>query len=70
MVTSSMQVTCPECNAVNQYEIEQMELIDTDLQVTYTCTCGCRFTDTYALVYLGGRTNSIEYDRDNLITTR
>ena len=67
MVASKHVVTCPECNAVNDYEIEKLELVDNDLQVVYFCTCGCRFTDTYTLVYLGGHTDLKIYDRDNVI---
>lgn len=68
MVTSSIKVTCPCCNS-QDYEIEHLNLVDTDLCVSYTCKeCGRRYTDTYALVYLGGNTETFEYDRDNLIS--
>ena len=70
MVASHLTVTCPKCGADNRYEIEKLELVDTDLHATYTCACGCRFTDTYALVYLGGFTDSMQYDRDNLKSQR
>ena len=70
MVTSRIEVTCPKCGASNCYEIEKLELVDTDLHATYACTCGCRFTDTYALVYLGGFTENMQYDRDNLMSQR
>lgn len=70
METRVHNVTCPECGVVNDYVIQKVELIDTDLQVTYFCACGCRYTNTYALVYLGGYTNDYSYDRDNLKSNR
>lgn len=70
MVASEIKVACPECGMINDYEIQKLELIDKDLHVTYFCACGCHFTDTYALVYLGGCTNNYSYDRDNLKAAR
>ena len=70
MVTSLHKVTCPLCGKVNDYEVAKMELIDVDLHVSYQCACGCVFTDEYALVYLGGHTAELSYDRDNLIKDR
>ena len=66
MLTSETKVTCPECGAVNDYEIQEVKLVDTDLRVTYFCACGCRYTNTYALVFLGGNTEDYSYDRDGL----
>ena len=66
MLTSEHKVTCPECGVVNDYEIQKVELIGNDAEVTYFCTCGCRFVNTYTLVFLGGRTNDYSYDRDGL----
>ena len=70
MMTGRVQVTCPECAEANHYDIEKLELVDTDLHVTYRCACGCYFTNVHALVYLGGYTDTIMYDRDNVITER
>lgn len=70
METRIHNVTCPECKVVNDYEIQKIELVDSDLQVSYFCACGCRYTNTYALVYLGGFTNDYCYDRDNLKSDR
>lgn len=70
MVTSKHNVTCPNCNSINSYEIQKLDLIDNELLATYVCECGCRYTDTYALVYLGGYTDNTMYDRDNLIVNR
>ena len=68
MVTSSIKVTCPCCNS-QDYELVKLELVDIDLCASYTCKeCGRRYTDTYALVYLGGHTDVCVYDRDNLIS--
>lgn len=67
MMTSSIKVVCPKCQSINSYDIDSMQLIDTDLHVTYTCEmCGGRFMDTYALAYLGGYANGKVYDRDNV----
>lgn len=66
MMTSENKVTCPECGAVNDYEIQEVKLVDKDLHVTYFCACGCHYTDTYALVFLGGKTEDYSYDRDGL----
>lgn len=66
MVTSTHQVSCPKCGKVNSYEIANLQFVDTDLQATYQCECGCRFNDIYALVYLGGFTDGQWYDRDNV----
>jgi hypothetical protein len=32
--------------------------------------CGCRFTNIYALVYLGGYAEDMMYDRDNITVAR
>lgn len=66
MMTSEHKVTCPECRVVNDYEIQKVELVDNDVEVTYFCACGTRFVNTYALVFLGGRTDDYYYDRDGL----
>ena len=67
MVTNNIQVVCPKCKGVNCYEITGLQLIDTDLHATYTCeACGTEFTNIFALVFLGGKTNTFEYDRDNI----
>lgn len=70
MVTNNIQVVCPKCKAVNSYEIKSLKVYDNDLHITYSCDCGCEFTNVYALVYLGGHTDSIEYDRDNITVAR
>ena len=70
MVTKDLKVICPQCGVVNDYAIQKLELVDSDLEVTYFCACGCRYTDSFALVYLGGRTDSYLYDRDNLKSDR
>lgn len=67
MVASNTCIVCPKCKAVNCYEIINSEYIDTDLHTTYSCdACGSEYTNIYALVYLGGYANSIQYDRDNI----
>lgn len=67
MVTNNFKVVCPECGSVNDYVIHKSEYIDTELYTTYFCEeCGCLFTDIYALVYLGGYTETEKYDRDNI----
>jgi DNA-directed RNA polymerase subunit RPC12/RpoP len=67
MVTNNPAVVCPNCRQVNGYEIKSLQLIDTDLHVSYLCeTCGTEYTDIYALVYLGGHMPNSSYDRDNI----
>lgn len=67
MVASNTRIVCPKCKTVNYYEIVKSEYIDTDLHTTYSCdACGSEYTNIYALVYLGGYANSIQYDRDNI----
>lgn len=67
MVASNTCIVCPKCKAVNCYGIVKSEYIDTDLHTTYSCdACGSEYTNIYALVYLGGYANSIQYDRDNI----
>lgn len=69
MVTNNSQVVCPKCKSVNCYEVTKLSLVDIDLHATYSCeACGSEYTDRYALVYLGGKTNNYEYDRDNVIS--
>jgi len=69
MVTNNSQVVCPKCKASNCYEVTKLALVDIDLHATYSCeSCGSKYTDRYALVYLGGNYGSIEYDRDNIIS--
>lgn len=69
MVTNNNKVVCPKCKSSNCYDIIKLALVDIDLHVTYSCeTCGCEYQDKYALVYLGGSCNSMEYDRDNIIS--
>ena len=70
METRVHNVTCPECGVVNDYEIQKVELLESDAAITYYCACGCRYTNTYALVYLGGFTSDYYYDRDNLKSDR
>lgn len=67
MVVNNCKVICPKCKAANCYTIVKLDLIDTDLHVTYSCgRCSARYTDVYALVYLGGCAADAEYDRDNI----
>ena len=67
MVTNNPAVVCPKCREVNCYEIVKLELVDTELHVSYFCeTCGAEYTDVYALVYLGGHMPNLSYDRDNI----
>lgn len=67
MVTNNTQIVCPKCKRANCYEIIKSEYIDADLHATYSCeACGIEYTNIYALVYLGGYTNSMQYDRDNI----
>lgn len=69
MVIATQQVSCPKCRAVNKYSIIKSDYIDTDLHTTYHCDqCGYEYTNIYTLVYLGGYSNDIEYDRDNLLS--
>lgn len=71
METSIKTVTCPICGSVNRYTVTDLQMIDSDLNATYICDeCRSRFTNTYALVYAGGYTETFAYDRDNLKTTR
>ena len=71
MVTSTVKVTCPYCHKSNDYEVQKLELVDTDLHATYVCNaCGNAFTDVYALVYVGGIVAGTEYDRDGLVVKR
>lgn len=70
MVTTAYAVVCPKCRANNCYEIKKLDLIDTDLYVSYLCeTCSTEYTDAYALVHLGGHMSNISYDRDNITAT-
>lgn len=67
MVTNSFKVVCPECGAVNDYSIVKSDYIDNDSHTTYSCDdCGCLFTNCYTLVYLGGYSDTMKYDRDNI----
>ena len=67
MVTNNPKVVCPKCGSINCYDVITTKLYDIDIHITYSCeACGSEFTDTYILVYVGGYTNSYEYDRDNL----
>lgn len=67
MMVSNCKIVCPSCKAINHYDIVKLELVDIDLQATYSCEkCGTIYTDTYALVYMGGKTATQEYDRDNI----
>jgi hypothetical protein len=66
MVTSNSTVTCPKCQAVNDYVIQKVEVIDANVAITYMCACGCHYTNIYALTYMGGYTDDYYYDRDNL----
>ena len=69
MVTNNIMNVCPKCSDINHYIITKMELVDTDLHVSYLCeNCGAEYTDVYALVYLGGHMLAVSYDRDNVIT--
>lgn len=71
MVTSTTTVVCPNCRKGNCYEIQKLELIDTDLHVSYLCeTCSTEYTNAYALVYLGGHMLNKSYDRDNITATQ
>lgn len=70
METREIKITCPNCEVVNDYEIQKVELIGDCAEVTFYCACGCRFHHTYALVYLGGRTDDTYFDRDNLTVNR
>lgn len=70
MVANNYAVVCPKCKQANCYAIRSLNLIDTDLHVSYLCeTCETEYTDTYALVYLGGHTLTSCYDRDNITAT-
>ena len=67
MVTNNPAVVCPKCRQVNCYEIKRLEMVDTDLHVSYLCeTCSTEYTDIFALVYLGGHMPNKSYDRDNI----
>ena len=68
METRVLNVTCPNCGVVNDYEVQKVELVGDCAEVTYMCACGSRYHHTYALVYLGGRTDDYYFDRDNLKT--
>jgi transposase-like protein len=69
MVTNNSQVVCPKCKSNNCYNIINLALVDIDLHATYSCSvCGCKYTDKYILVYIGGNCSSMEYDRDNIIS--
>ena len=71
MVANSFLVVCPKCRKANCYEIKKLELVDTDLLVSYLCeTCETEYTDAFALVYLGGHMSSGSYDRDNITITQ
>lgn len=71
MVTNTTKVVCPKCGSINSYEIIKIELIDNELHTSYSCeACRTDYTDIFALTYLGGNTNSCEYDRDNLKVSR
>lgn len=70
MVTTTTKVTCPICESDN-YDITNLSLVDIDLHATYLCLhCGTIYTNKYMLTYIGGQTDSIEYDRDNCISHR
>lgn len=67
MVTNRMSIVCPNCESINDYTIIKSEYIDNDLHTTYSCdNCGCQHTAIYTLVYLGGYTDTVKYDRDNI----
>lgn len=71
MVANNFSVICPKCRKANCYEITKLELVDTDLHVSYFCeTCGAEYTDIFALVYLGGHMPNSSYDRDNITATQ
>ena len=71
MVANNFAVVCPNCRKANCYEIKHLELIDTDLHVSYLCeTCSTEYTNVYALVYLGGHMLNKSYDRDNITATQ
>lgn len=70
MVTNNHAVVCPKCRGINCYAIKKLDLVDTDLLVSYLCeTCETEYTDEYALVYLGGHMLASRYDRDNIAIT-
>lgn len=70
MVTNTTKVICPKCRGINCYEIKNLQLIDTNLLVSYLCeTCETEYTDEYTLVYLGGHMLASRYDRDNIAIT-
>ena len=67
MVANNFAVVCPKCRSANCYQIENMQLVDTDLHVSYICeACDTEYTDIFTLVYLGGHTLTAKYDRDNI----
>ena len=69
MVTNKTVVVCPKCRQANCYSVMKLQLVDTDLHVSYFCeTCGAEYTDIFYLVYLGGHMPNASYDRDNLTT--
>ena len=71
MMTVTAKVVCPQCSAINDYDIISNELIDSDLYTTYQCEhCGHIYTNVYALIYMGGYDDTVKYDRDNLIVKR
>ena len=68
MLMNKSQIVCPKCKAVNCYEIVKSQYIDTDLHTTYSCAaCGNQYTNIYALVFLSGYADGVEYDRDGII---
>lgn len=67
MVTAMPRIVCPVCKSINDYAIDNLSLVDIDLHASLICNqCKSRYTDIYALVYLGGYTDTISYDRDNI----
>lgn len=67
MATNVVKHICPNCGAVDSFEIKDFELIDKDLVVTCYCEeCKKRWQDLYGLFYLGYGVEDKIFDRDGL----
>ena len=67
MATNVIKHICPNCGAIDSFEIEGFDLIDKDLVITCHCsTCSEKWQDLYGLFYLGYGFKSKIFDRDGL----
>jgi lysyl-tRNA synthetase class I len=67
MQTSVTKNICPNCGAVDSYDLLNYSLIDLDLNIDFKCEkCKHSWTNCYGLFYLGWKDDKGNYDRDGL----